>query len=157
MEPSARAITWEAPEYHYVKKGGDWFLAFAIVVIACAVAAILFNNSLFALLIGVAGGALGISAAKKPSVIPFAVTVRGVRIDDRLYPYSTLDAFHIDEEDEERGPQLLVLSKRRFMPLLVLPLPSEYIDDIEDIMKEKLPEKLLEEPFLMKLLEKFGF
>ncbi len=156
MEPLARAITWEAPEHHYTEKGGDWFLAFFIITVACAVAAVLFDNVLFALLIGVAGGALGVSAAKRPSVVPFAVTVRGVRIDERLYPYSTLKAYHIDEDDDN-GPQLLVLSKRRFMPLLVLPLPTEYIDDVEDIMKGKIEEKFLEEPYLMKLLEKFGF
>jgi hypothetical protein len=156
MEPLARAITWEAPENPYIEKGVDWYFAFAIIVAALVIAAILFDNTLFALLIGVAGGALTVSAAKKPSIIPFAVTVRGVRIDDKLYPYTTLKAYHIDEEDEN-GPQLLVLSKKRFMPLLVIPLPPEYIDDVEDIMLGKIEEKFLEEPLLMKVLEKIGF
>lgn len=156
MEPSARAITWEAPEHHHQEKGGDWFLALAIIMVALAIAAVLFGDTLFALLIGVAGGALAVSAAKRPSVIPFAITVRGIRIDDRLYPYTTLRAYHIDEEDEN-GPQLLVLTKKRFMPLLVLPLPAQYIDDVEDILRDKIAEKFLEEPLFMKLLEKFGF
>ncbi len=156
MEPLARAITWEAPEHPYNDKGGDWFLALAIVIVALAIAAILFGNTLFALLIGVAGGALAVSAAKKPSVIPFAITVRGVRIDDRLYPYSTLRFYHIDEDDEN-GPQLLIMSKKRFIPIMVLPLPAQYVDDVEDIMRDKLEEKFIEEPFFIKLLEKFGF
>ena len=156
METSARAITWEAPEHHHQEKGGDWFLALAIIMVALAIAAVLFGDTLFALLIGVAGGALAVSAAKRPSVIPFAITVRGIRIDDRLYPYTTLRAYHIDEEDEN-GPQLLVLTKKRFMPLLVLPLPAQYIDDVEDILRDKIAEKFLEEPLFMKLLEKFGF
>ncbi len=156
MEPLARAITWEAPEHHHNEKGGDWFFALAIIVVALAIAAVLFGNTLFALLIGVAGGALAVSAAKRPSVVPFAITVRGIRIDEQLYPYTTLRAYHIDEEDEY-GPQLLVLSKKRFMPLMVVPLPSEYIDDVEDILRDKLPERFLQEPLFMKLLEKFGF
>ena len=156
MEPLARAITWEAPEHHHSEKGGDWFFVLAIIVIALAIAAVLFGNTLFALLIGIAGGALAVSAAKRPSVVPFAITVRGIRIDDQLYPYTTLNSYHIDEEDEN-GPQLLVLSKKRFMPLFVIPLPSEYIDDVEDILRDKLPESFLEEPLFMKLLEKFGF
>jgi hypothetical protein len=156
MEPSARAITWEAPEHHHSDKGGDWFLAFAIIVGALVVAAVLFGEALFALLLGIAGAAMAISAARKPSVIPFAVTVRGIRIDDKLYPYSTLRAYHIDEEDEN-GPQLLVLSQKRFMPLLILPLPPEYIDDVEDLLMGRLEEKLLEEPLFIKVLEKFGF
>jgi len=86
MEPSPRSVTWEAPEHHHVEKGNDWFFALTIIIIAFVIVAILFNNVLFALLIGVAGGALAVSAAKRPSIIPYAVTVRGIKVDDRLYP-----------------------------------------------------------------------
>ncbi len=156
MDGTPRAVTWEAPEHHHIEKGNDWFFALAIIVVALVISAILFNNVLLALLIGLAGGALGVSATKKPSIIPFAVTVRGVRIDDRLYPYATLDAYAIDEDDP-RGPQLLLRSARKLMPLLVLPLPIEYIDDIESILEGRLVEEELEEPFLMKVFEMFGF
>ena len=155
MEP-ARSISWEAPEHNHNEKGRDWFLALAILVISIAVAAYLFDNILFSLLVVVAGAAMALSATKRPSIIPFAVTVRGIRIDDRLYPYSTLQAYHIDE-DHPDGPQLLVLSKQKLMPLLVLPLPEDYIDDVEDILRDKLAEELIEEPLFMILLEKFGF
>jgi len=42
------------------------------------------------------------------------------------------------------------------MPLIVMPIPADHIDDIEDILKEKLPEEELVEPFLIKVLELFG-
>jgi len=156
MEQTPRAITWEAPEYVYTEKKADWYLVLAIIFGSLIVASVLFNNVLFALLVGVSGGALAVSAARKPRVVPFAVTVRGVRVDDQLYPYSTLKAYYVDEDDA-RGPQLLVLTKKRFTPIIVIPLPEEYIDDIEDIMSGKLEEKLLEEPLMFKVLEKFGF
>lgn len=156
MEQTPRSVTWEAPEHHHVEKGNDWFFALAIIVAAMVVVAILFNDVLFALLIGLAGGALAVSAAKRPSIIPFAVTIRGVRIDDELYTYATLESYAIDEDDP-RGPQLLLKAKRRFMPLMVLPIPPDYIDEIESILKEKLVEEELEEPFFMKVLELFGF
>ncbi len=116
----------------------------------------MFDNVLFALLIGLSGGALAVSAAKRPMIIPYAITVRGIRIEDRLYPFATLDSYHIDEEDP-RGPQLLVKSERRLMPLIVMPLPPEHIDEIEDILKERLEEEEITEPFLVKVLELFGF
>ena len=156
MEPALRSITWEAPEHHHVEKGNDWFFALAIIVLSFVIIAILFNNVLFALLLGLAGGALGVSAAKRPSIIPFAVTLRGVRIDDRLYPYSTLESFHIDEEDP-KGPQLLLKTHQRLSPLLVIPIPASNIDDIDNILKEKLEEEELVEPLLVKILELFGF
>lgn len=156
MEPTPRSITWEAPEHHHVEKGNDWYFALAVIVLSLVVVAILFNNVLLALLLGLAGGALGVSAARRPSIIPFAVTVRGIRVDDQLHPFSTLESYHIDEDDP-RGPQLFVMSSSKFMPLIVIPLPADHVDDVESILKEKLDEEMLEEPFLMKVLEILGF
>jgi len=99
---------------------------------------------------------MAVSAARRPAIIPYAVTVRGVRIEDRLYPFSTLESYHIDEEDPN-GPQLLIKSDKKLMPLIVMPIPVDHIDDIEHILKEKLEEEELEEPFLVKVLELFGF
>ncbi len=156
MEPTARAITWEAPEHHHVEKGNDWFFALIIVVVALVITAILFNNTLFALLLGIAGGVLGVAAARKPRIVPFSVSVRGIKIEDILHPFPSLSAYHIDEEDP-RGPQLLVRSEQLLLPLLVIPIPEDYIDEIEEILKEKLPEEEITEPFLAKVLELFGF
>jgi hypothetical protein len=156
MESTPRSITWEAPEHHHVEKGNDWFFALAIIIAALVVVAILFNDVLFALLIGLAGGALAVSAAKRPSVIPYAVTVRDVKIGDRIYPLTTLESYRIDEEDP-RGPQLLIKSHRKLMPLMVMPIPADYIDEIDAILKEKLLEEDLEEPLFIKILELFGF
>lgn len=156
MEPTPRSITWEAPEHHHVEKGNDWFFALAIIIMAMVIVAILLNNVLFALLVGLAGGALAVSAAKRPLIIPYAVTVRGVKIDDHIYPYATLDSYAIDEDDP-RGPQLLIKSSRKMMPLMVMPIPRDYVDDIETILKEKLEEEELEESLFIKILELFGF
>lgn len=156
MEPAVRGVSWEAPQHHHVEKGNDWFFALAIIDIALIIVAILIDNVLFALLIGIAGGVLAMSAAKRPAIVPYAVTVRGVKVEDELFPYANLVAFHIDEEDL-RGPQLLVRTNRRTIPLLVLPIPPDHIDDIEAILKEKLSEELIQEPLGLKILELFGF
>lgn len=156
MEQTPRAITWEAPEHNHTEKGGDWFFAFTIIFIAIVLSAILFGNTLFALLMGIAGLTLAISVSKRPRIVPFAVTVRGVRINEEVHTYASLESYCIDEDDP-KGPQLLVRSKRRFMPLLVMPLPPDHIDDIDDILKSSLPEEHLEEPLFIKVLEIFGF
>jgi hypothetical protein len=156
MEQTPRSISWEAPEHHHVEKGNDWFFALAIVIASFVVVAILFNNVLFALLIGLAGGALAVSAAKRPSIIPYAVSVRGVKIEDQVYPFSALESYRIDEEDP-RGPQLLIKAKKKLMPLIILPIPPDHIDDIDDLLKGKLAEENLEESLFVKILELFGF
>lgn len=151
-----RAVSWEAPEFYYTEKKNDWYFALGLIVVACVAAALLLGNALFALLCLIAGMALGMAAGKKPAIVPFAVTVRGIRVGEGLYPFGVLSSYHIDEDDP-RGPHMLVHAKRKFMPLLIMPIPEEYIDDIEEIMKGKLPAEHLEEPLFMKLLELFGF
>jgi hypothetical protein len=156
MEQSPRAVTWMAPEHNHTEKGADWFFAFTIIFIAIVLAAILLGNSLFALLMAVAGLTLAISVAKRPMTIPYEITVRGIRINDEFYPYASLISYCIDENDP-KGPQLLVRVERKFVPLLVISLPEGYEDDVDDILREKLPEEHLEEPLFVKVLEIFGF
>lgn len=156
MEQVPREIAWEAPQHHHVEKGNDWFFALAIIIIALVIAALMFGDALFALVIGLAGGVLAAAAAKHPDIVPYAVSVRGVKVEGELYPYSSLEAYHIDEEDP-RGPQLLLSTHRKLAPILCLPLPPEHIDAIDDILKERLPEEELHEPFALKVLELFGF
>jgi hypothetical protein len=156
MEPAVRSVTWEAPEHHHVERGGDWFFALSIITVAIVIAALFFGNFLMALLAGLCGLTASISAARPPRIVEFSVSPRGIRVDQRLYPYTTLESYHIDEDDP-RGPQLLVMSQKHFMPLLVLPIPEEYIDDIEEILSPRLPEEFLEEPLFTKMLELVGF
>lgn len=156
MEPTARSITWDAPEHHHIDKGGDWFFALLILTVAVVLAAVLLGNVLFAIVCGISGGTLAIAASKRPKIIPYGVTVRGIYVGDVLYPYTTLRSWHIDEENI-RGPQMLLMSQKYFMPLLVLPIPEECVDDIEDIIAERLPEEYIEESFFNKLLEFLGF
>lgn len=156
MSEQVRSITWDAYEHHYTKKGSDWFWILGIITLAVTIAAVLLGNTLFGILIFIAGLVTALHATQEPKLVPFAVTQRGLRIDDKLYPYSTLESFYIDEEDPA-GPQLLAKSEKLLMPMLVLPLPEEYVDDIEDILASRLPEEHLEEPFATKLLEFLGF
>ena len=156
MDQAPREIKWEAPQHHHVEKGNDWFFALAIIIVALVVVALMFNDPLFALLIGIAGGVLAAAAAKRPAIVPYAVSVRGVKVEGELYPYSILNAYHIDEEDP-RGVQLLVSTNRRFTPILAIPLPASQVDSIEDLLKERLPEEELHDPFGLKVLELFVF
>ena len=155
-ERSIGGITWEAPEHRHIEKGNDWYWALGIITIAATAAAIVLGNTLFGVVLLLGASTMLIFASKKPSIIPFAVTLRGIRVSNQLYPYSTLASYYLDEEGPD-GPQLLLKSERMFMPIIVMPIPDEHIDDIDDILASRLPEELLEEPFSERILEFFGF
>ena len=145
-----------AEEHHHVEKNGDWFWILGILTIIFTVTAVALGNTLFALLIFIAGITLGLVANREPAVITHSVSNRGIRIGSVLHPYSTLECFYIDESHEQ-GPQLLARSTKLFMPLIVIPIPEEYIDEIETILEPRLAEEHLEEPLAHKLLEIVGF
>lgn len=156
MQNTPRSVSWDAPEHYHIEKGGDWFFALTIITVAVVVVAIFLGNILFALLCGIGGAVLALAASRPPRIVKYAISVRGVKIGNESYSFTALKSFDI-QEDNPRGPQLLVLTKHHFMPLLVMPLPEEYIDDIEDIMAGRLTEEELKEPFFNKILEFFGF
>jgi len=151
-----RAIEWEAPEHHHEPKNSDWFWVLGILTISGAITAILIENLLLAMVILISGTVMAILAMRPAKTVTFAVTQRGVKIDSSFYPYTTLEKYFI-EENEVLGPQLLIRSQKMFMPLLILPLPEEHVDEIEVIIAERIQEEHLEEPFANKLLEFFGF
>jgi hypothetical protein len=156
MATVPRAVTWEAPEHRHNEKTGDWYWALGIIAIAAAAAVVVFGNTLFAVVILLGASTMIVVAHREPKMLNFAVMTRGIRAGNELYPYTTLESFYIDE-DNPNGPQLLVKSQKLFMPLLVLPIPEEYVDDIDDLISSRLPEEHLEEPLAHRLLEFFGF
>jgi len=151
-----RAVTWEAPEHHHIEKGGDWFWVVGIIAVSGAAVAFFLGNFLFALLIIIAAVTFSLVAIRIPRIIPFSVSVRGILVGDAFYPYPTLDSFYIDEINYEE-PQLLIKAKKFYLPLIVLPLPDEYLHDIDTILSERLPEEELKEPLINIILEFFGF
>ena len=151
-----RAVTWEAPEHRHIEKSNDWYWALGIVATASACAAFILGNVLFGIVIIVGTGTMILFSDREPRVIPFAVTVRGIRIESTLYPYNSLESYHIDEGCPE-GPQLLVKSKRLLLPIFVIPIPEDQVDVIDDMIALQLPNEDLEEPFSERLLEMFGF
>lgn len=149
-------IRWEAEEHQHIDKGSDWYWALGIISVVGAVVAIIFGNILFAIVILLSAVLMAVVSLRGPAVVEFAVTARGIRVDDELHPYSTLASFYIDEEDP-RGPILLVRTQHTFRPLLVVPLPPEIVEEIDDVLAERLPEEHLEESLAHRLLEFFGF
>lgn len=156
MAVEARSVTWEAPAHHHTEKTSDWFWALGIIAISGSVAALFFGNLLLAILVILGALIMGILASREPEMTSYAVTTRGLRVGERLYPFGSLEAYYIDE-DEPTGPQLLARSQHMFAQLVIMPLPEDAIEEIEHILESRLPEEHIEEPFGTKLLEIFGF
>ena len=151
--PEQQKISWKAPEHGFRQKGRDWYIVVGIIVLGGAAAAILLDNMLFAILVFISGATLALVSFKTPRDVKFELNSRGIVVEDKLYPFGTLEAFGIDHEPT---PKLLVRSKKAVMPLLAIPLPDELVEDVRDFLELRLDEEELREPLLQKLVEHFG-
>lgn len=148
-------IAWEAPEHHHTEKNSDWYWILGIVAVAGAVLAILFNNILFAFFILIGAFTAALHAERSPKIVRMGISQRGVIVEDKLYPFSSLESFWI--EDHEHHPEIIIKSAHFFMPFIILPIKDSDPDHIHSIMAQFLPEVEHHETALHKLMEHFGF
>lgn len=154
--PSTFSLTWTAHEHEHKERSSDWFWAMGIIAVSVAVAAIIFGNVIFGILVIVASFSLSLFINREPREIRIEVTERGITRDNIHYPYSGLESFWIDIEHSH--PKILLRSSKFFLPLIIVPLGEEA--DLEEV-HEKLMRFLKEEPhalpFVERLLEYLGF
>ncbi len=146
-------ISWQAYEHDFRQKERDWFLIVGILAVALAIVGIIIGNILFSVVIVIAATALILHAKKEPRMSRFELNDRGIIVDNRLYPYKTLETFGIDEEPR---PKLIIKSHKALVPLIVISLTSEQKESVRQYLATRLTESDLEEPLLHKIIEHFG-
>ncbi|HEY4513128.1 MAG TPA: hypothetical protein VJH06_01280 [Candidatus Paceibacterota bacterium] len=158
-------LTWTALEYEEKERSKDWFWALGVIVVTSAIAAMIFADYFFAALLILAGILLGLFAIKKPDIMEYELTDRGLRIHTRFYPYENIRAFWVQSHDPLeinrevfKKPMLFIRSERFFMPIISIPIDEEIGERIYSIMLEQniLEEEMKEHPS-EKIMEALGF
>ena len=153
MEPK-EPISWRSSEYDFRSQSPDWYWALGILAVAGAATAIIFHDPLFAIVILVGAFSLMLFGAKKPTVAEFTVHERGIKINQVLYPYATLESFWI--EDREGAERLILKSRKFLMPYIVIPLAASSVSAVDDFLGNRLPKEEHQEPVAHRLMEFFG-
>jgi|JI6StandDraft_1071083.scaffolds.fasta_scaffold12662_6 hypothetical protein len=149
-------LEWNVVETPPVKKSVDWFWAVGIIILSLAVIAIVFGNPLFGVFLVVVLFVLFVLTHKHPRTIHYILTKDGIFEGERLYLFSNLKSFYVDETTYH-VPTLLVEVKRWFLPIVSIPLPQEIApQDIRMYMRPYLMERELKEPLFHHLFEMFG-
>ncbi len=149
---------WETEEYYFQEKTSDWYWVVGIIGISIAILAMIFGDTLFALLILISTFALALFASKRPHVVRFEVSKKGIMIERTLYPYATLDSFWVEDNRHIGTPsKLIVKSRKAIVPLIAIPLDGIDPDDVRDFLLDNLLEDHHPEPLGQKILEYFGF
>ncbi|MFH1402364.1 MAG: hypothetical protein ABIG87_01925 [Patescibacteria group bacterium] len=153
-------IKWQALEYEYQQKTAEWFWAVWIIALGAAIASFLFNNILFGIFILLSAFSLSLFASRKPSLINFCLTKKGIRINEKLIPFSELQSFWIEENNSDQNKQAKILfrSQKKSSPYIII-LLSENIDtdEIKEYLLRHLEEIEQHESVLQILIGRMGF
>ncbi len=148
-------LEWTALEYEEKERSSDWFWALGIIVVTSSIAAIIYGNYFFAVLLFMSGLLLGFFAIKKPDIVPYELGGQGLKIRSRLYLYENIKSFWVQTEPH---PILFVKTERLFMPILSIPINQVNAETIHAIMTEKnvVEEEMKEHPSL-RIMDSLGF
>jgi hypothetical protein len=94
--------------------------------------------------------------SRKPRIISFEISGRGIKIAKRLYPYDNLKSFWI-HYDPPRKSELSLESKKAIMPYITIPLGDIDPNIIRDRLIKLLPEKKHEESIIDNISHYLGF
>ena len=148
-------LEWTAFEYEERERSPDWFWALGIIVATGSIAAIIFSDYFFAVLIILSGLLLGFFAMRKPDLVSYELNSKGLRIRNRLYPYENIKSFWVQVEIK---PILFINSQRVFMPIIAIPIKENMAEDIHSILlAQNVVEKEMKEHPSEKIMEALGF
>jgi len=156
MSERLALIEWDALPHFPHERGDDWYWVLGIIGVSSAIAAFILGNVLFGILIIL--GVLVIliyTSLDTHEPITYAIAQAGITVGDTTFPYAKLTSFFIDRE-HRNGPHLLVLKPEGIDHMLIIPIPEEYIDEIDETLSYYLPEEHLEEPLVNRIMELFG-
>jgi hypothetical protein len=148
-------ITWHAPAHVYTEKTNDWYWSVGIITLAIAVVCFIFGQIIPGIFVIVGSISLVLVSSKPPKRVKCEINDRGIMLGRTLYPFVTLDSFWMPHD--HIPPKLLVKSRRPLMPLIVIMIDEVDPEDVRDVMVKYIAEKEIHEPFLVHVLEGFGF
>lgn len=154
--PADELLSWVALEPHFQNRSVDRQWTIGIVAGIIFVIALVLQNFLLGLLVAAAAFSLITLARQEPKELLYAVSKKGVRAGDRLYPYATVKSFWIRITDDKR--ELSIESDRFIAPMIELPIAEEVnLTNLRAILKKYLPEEKHEDSLINSISDYFGF
>lgn len=146
---------WQAQDMIIGEKGKKWFLIFFIVVAIMAGVALWLQMWSFAALIVVASLAVVVSRREShQKVISYALSTRGVYVENNFYPYQDFKYFGILQESGIYS--IVLVPKKRFSPSVSIYFPKENGEQITDIIGNRLPMEKIQHDLIDRIIRKIN-
>lgn len=155
LNASSLPLEWRAHEYVHQEKSKQWFLGVGIVGGGISLFSVILGNFLFAFLTILVIGLLFIYEVRGPKEYDYAITSRGLKMNNRIFEYPNLRSFWIFEHENGEN-ELSVESKKQFVPHIKIPIGDTDLELIRTVLKRFLPESHQEEGLTEILARRFG-
>lgn len=152
----SQKLEWQAYDRTEQSHSPDWYWAVGIIALSLAVTAVIFNNILFAILVGVSTVVLFLRTLQKPQQVRYELTNRGLWTNKDFQPFTLFDSFWVEEETAPQ-PTLILKPKGMLSLLSVIPLAEVSPDAVREFLSEYLPEVEQHEPLSKRVMEYLGF
>ncbi len=158
IEHEDALISWLAPEYPYYEKNKNtWIPA---ILVGAAVLALIFGfvfKSYSSVLITAVGAVtLLVSAFRKPRLITFSITPRGVFAGRKFYPFDAMASFWIFY-DPPVIKELSFRQKQALFPAILFPITDQDPIGLRELLLEYLKEEEQHISFFDSLARRLGF
>ncbi len=117
-----QGISWNVLTHEHRERSADWYWGLGLGAAAAAGLSLFFGNILFAVVIAVGAGSIGVLAARGPREHSMRLDSRGLSVDGTLYRFSAIQSFWVQPETEAREARMLVTTSGMLSPQLVIPL-----------------------------------
>lgn len=140
-------MSWKAPEFIYYEKTTQWYFIMGLVGIALTLYAIFTKNPIMAITFGLIFIVIFIYAEKKPLILQYSLTPKGIKMQDRIYYFNYLESFWIFYNPLD-VKFISIKSRKTFMPLIRIPLGKANPLEARKILLKYLPEEEQQESII---------
>ena len=149
-------IAWQTYDHDHHPKSTDWYWAFGIVIALGTTLSFFSNNWLLGIIISLGGSMLFYLSHQTPEVIDIEVNPEGIVVDNNIYRFEKIAAFHFHPVREH--VHLLFLTAGRIPQLHYYAIDEGVdIEELYRILEARIEEdETLTEPWINRLLVWLG-
>lgn len=141
MTSNGKEIKWSVQEFEYFEKGISWYWLTIIVGVVLIFLALLQKNFLFAIFVVIAELLVLNWGSYYPKAIEIKLNNKGLEINrKKFYPYDGLKGFAVNPTYSPSLFEVFFFVKQKLTQEVKVLARSEDIEDIQEFLRNYLPE-----------------
>ena len=131
-------VRWQGHEYEHTEKERPWYWAVGLVAAGVAIASIILQNYLFAVIAIVGGFTVMLVGSARPARHTYSLTESGFMVGKDMIPFDKITRFSISEDE----PRHLTIESKTLVGIVRAPLEGVDFREIRaELKNHNIPEE----------------